>query len=132
MDRNRFNAEVRPHLHRDSGGRTRGIAFDRLELDAWAEQYAARNGRPAKTTEGRQMSRRRTPGLTKKRLKDGRYEWYIDKRIKGYGRLCESTGTGEIDDAEDILAKRVAEIRRAVVFGERPHREHSETRRLDS
>jgi integrase len=68
------------------------------------------------------MSSRRTPGLTKKKLRDGRFEWYIDKRIKGYGRLCESTGTGEVAEAEDILAKRVAEIRKAVIFGERPKR----------
>jgi hypothetical protein len=39
------------------------------------------------------------PGLTKKALGDGHFEWYIDKRVKGYGRLCESTGTGEIEDA---------------------------------
>ena len=46
MNRNRFNAEVRPHLTEIPIGR-RGIAFDRLELDAWADQYMARNGRPA-------------------------------------------------------------------------------------
>jgi len=33
MDRNRFNAEVRPHLTEIPIGR-QGIAFDRLELDA--------------------------------------------------------------------------------------------------
>ena len=68
------------------------------------------------------MSKRRMPGLTQKKLGDGRIEWYIDKRIKGYGRLCESTGTSESEEAEAILVKRVAEIRRAVVFGERPRR----------
>jgi hypothetical protein len=46
MDRNRFNAEVRPYLTRIPIGR-QGIAFDRLELDAWADQYKSRNGRPA-------------------------------------------------------------------------------------
>lgn len=68
------------------------------------------------------MSKRRMPGLTRKKLSDGHHEWYIDKRIKGYGRLCESTGTDEIAEAEDILTKRVTEIRRAVIFGERPKR----------
>ena len=47
MDRNRFNAEVRPYLTKIPIGK-RGIAFDRLELDAWVEDYKSRNGRPAK------------------------------------------------------------------------------------
>jgi hypothetical protein len=46
MDRNRFNAEVRPQLTEIPIG-TQGIAFDRLELDAWVGQYKRRNGRPA-------------------------------------------------------------------------------------
>jgi hypothetical protein len=46
MDRNRFNAEVRPYLTRIPIGR-QGIAFDRLELDAWVDDYKYRNGRPA-------------------------------------------------------------------------------------
>ena len=33
MDRNRFNAEVRPHLTQIPIGRP-GVAFDRLELDS--------------------------------------------------------------------------------------------------
>jgi len=46
MDRNRFNAEVRPSVTEIPIG-TQGIAFDRLELDAWVEQYKHRNGRPS-------------------------------------------------------------------------------------
>tara|TARA_R110002096_G_scaffold390060_1_gene584484 strand:- start:89 stop:373 length:285 start_codon:yes stop_codon:yes gene_type:complete len=46
MDRNRFNAEVRPYVTVIPIGR-QGIAFDRLELDAWVEDYISRNGRPA-------------------------------------------------------------------------------------
>ena len=45
MDRNRFNAEVRPGLTEVPIG-AQGIAFDRLELDAWVDDYVARNGRP--------------------------------------------------------------------------------------
>ena len=45
MDRNRFNAEVRQHLTNIRIGR-QGVAFDRLELDAWVEDYVSRNGRP--------------------------------------------------------------------------------------
>ena len=46
MNKNRFNAEVRPHLVTMRIG-TRGIAFDRIDLDAWADEYKSRNGRPA-------------------------------------------------------------------------------------
>jgi hypothetical protein len=46
MDRNRFNAEVRPLLTEIPLG-AQGIAFDRLDLDAWVDQYKSRNGRPA-------------------------------------------------------------------------------------
>ncbi len=46
MDRNRFNREVRPTLTELRIGR-QGVAFDRLEMDAWVEQYKRCNGRPA-------------------------------------------------------------------------------------
>ena len=45
MDRNRFNAEVRPQLTEIPIGE-QGIAFDRVELDAWVDQHKSRNGRP--------------------------------------------------------------------------------------
>ena len=46
MNRNRFNTEVRHYLTNIPIGQ-QGIAFDRLELDAWVEEYISRNGRPA-------------------------------------------------------------------------------------
>jgi len=45
MDRNRFNSEVRPYLTEIPVGK-QGIAFDRLELEDWVDQYKSRNGRP--------------------------------------------------------------------------------------
>ena len=47
MDENRFNAEVRPHMTEIPIGK-QGIGFDRLDLDAWVEDYKSRNGRPGK------------------------------------------------------------------------------------
>jgi len=47
MDRNRFNREVRPRLTEIRIG-IQGIAFDRIDLDAWADDYIRRNGRPGK------------------------------------------------------------------------------------
>jgi hypothetical protein len=49
MDRNRFNAEVRPFITNIPIGR-QGIAFDRLELDAWVDDYKSRNGRRLKAS----------------------------------------------------------------------------------
>ena len=51
MDRNRFNAEVRPYLTEIPIGK-QGIAFDRLELEAWFDEYKSRNGRPGQHPEG--------------------------------------------------------------------------------
>jgi len=47
MDRNRFNHEVRPYLTEIPIG-SQGVAFDRLDLDAWADDYKRRNGRPGR------------------------------------------------------------------------------------
>ena len=46
MDRNRFNKEVRPSLTEIPIGK-QGIAFDRLEMDAWVDHYKDCNGRPS-------------------------------------------------------------------------------------
>ena len=46
MDKNRFNAEVRPSLTEMKIG-TQGIAFDRLELDAWVDDFKSRLGKSA-------------------------------------------------------------------------------------
>jgi hypothetical protein len=50
MDKDRFNAEVRPYLIEIPIGK-QGIAFDRLDLDAWADQYRNREGRPGAKVE---------------------------------------------------------------------------------
>ena len=44
MDKNRFNTEVRPHLIIMPIG-IQGIAFDRVELDQWADKYKEQHGR---------------------------------------------------------------------------------------
>lgn len=46
MDKNRFNREIRPGLIEIRIG-SQGKAFDRLEMEAAAEEYRCRNGRPA-------------------------------------------------------------------------------------
>ncbi len=51
MDRNRFNAEVRPQLTEIPIGE-QGVAFDRLDLDAWVDEYKSRNGRPGQLKGG--------------------------------------------------------------------------------
>jgi hypothetical protein len=48
MDRHRFNDEVRPKLLEIPIG-NQGVAFDRLDLDAWVDDYIQCSGRPAVT-----------------------------------------------------------------------------------
>lgn len=56
---------------------------------------------------------KRSPGLTKR----GEL-WHINKVIKGK-RLYESTGTSDLEEAERYLAKRIAEFRDQLIYGER-------------
>jgi hypothetical protein len=51
MDKNRFNVEVRPYLTEIPLG-AQCIAFDRLDLDSWVDQYIERNGRKRATDKG--------------------------------------------------------------------------------
>ena len=46
MNKNLFNEQVRPYLIELPIG-SHGIAFDRLDLDAWVDHYKACSGRPA-------------------------------------------------------------------------------------
>lgn len=62
------------------------------------------------------MGTKRIPGLVKRKG-----VWHIDKVIQGR-RLCESTGTSEIQEAEQILALRIDQVRQHVLFGVRPMR----------
>ena len=62
------------------------------------------------------MGRRKPPGL----INRGGI-WHIDKTIRGR-RLCESTGERSLEKAEDYLAKRIEETRKALIYGERPKR----------
>jgi hypothetical protein len=52
MDKNRFNEAVRPHFVAIPIG-NHGVAFDRIDLDNWADEYKKRNGRPAAQSERR-------------------------------------------------------------------------------
>ncbi len=62
------------------------------------------------------MGNQRTPGLQKR---SG--VWHIDKKFRG-GRICESTGTSDILQAKEYLAKRVTEMREVRIFGVRQER----------
>ena len=54
--------------------------------------------------------------------------WHIDKRVKGLpgGRLRESTGTCDLEQAEQYLVHRLEQIRNASVYGVRFMRRSSE------
>ncbi len=62
------------------------------------------------------MGRKRTPGLYKR----GDC-WHIDKKVFGE-RLCESTGTSDLEEAEKYLARCIETLRQKIVYGVRPKR----------
>jgi len=62
------------------------------------------------------MGRRRLSGLI---LRAG--IWHIDKRVGGR-RICQSTGTGDTQEAERFLARLMEQTRQAQVYGVRPAR----------
>lgn len=62
------------------------------------------------------MGRKRTPGLF---MREG--VWHIDKHIGGR-RVCQSTGTARLEEAERFLARISEESRNARVYGVRPTR----------
>jgi len=59
MDRHKFNDKVRPYIieMRDEG---RGVRFDRLDLDKWADQYKSRNGRVGASIKGEKQWQKHT------------------------------------------------------------------------
>lgn len=59
------------------------------------------------------MGNQKKPGLTKR----GGI-WHIDKQFRG-ARICESTGTSDIRQAEEYLAKRIVELRETRLYGAR-------------
>jgi integrase len=83
------------------------------------------------------MGRKRVPGLIRR---DG--IWHIDKRIGGR-RVCQSSGTTHLEEAERFLARLMEQVRQASVYGVRPTRtfeqaaarfvlEHQHKRSIDS
>ena len=83
------------------------------------------------------MGRKRVPGLIQR---DG--IWHIDKRIGGR-RVCQSSGTTHLEEAERFLARLMEQVRQASVYGVRPTRtfeqaaarfvrEHQHKRSIDS
>ncbi|EKE01125.1 MAG: hypothetical protein ACD_21C00208G0001, partial [uncultured bacterium] len=66
------------------------------------------------------MGRKKMPGLQKR----GGF-WHIDKKVFG-GRICESTGTNSLEEAEKYLAKCIEELRQIAVYGIRPKRKFRE------
>ena len=83
MDRHRFNDEVRPGLTEIPIG-NQGISFDRLDLDAWVDDYIRCSGRPAVTRQrsleqwdekNRQVSSKEgSIGISIKRSLDAEFE----------------------------------------------------------
>ncbi|MBS0375717.1 MAG: tyrosine-type recombinase/integrase [Proteobacteria bacterium] len=62
------------------------------------------------------MGRKRVPGLFQRKG-----VWHVDKRIGGR-RICQSTGSPQLKEAERFLARLMEQVRQASVYGVRPTR----------
>lgn len=62
------------------------------------------------------MGRKKMPGLVKRGE-----NWHINKVVDGV-RICESTGTNRLEEAERYLARKLETVRQAKVYGVRPKR----------
>jgi hypothetical protein len=62
------------------------------------------------------MGRKKIPGLVNRKG-----IWHIDKIVRGR-RICESTGTGDLEEAKRYLVRRMDQIRQVGVYGVRPQR----------
>ena len=115
MDRNRFNAEVRPYLTEIPIG-VQGIGFDRLELDAWADEYKRRNGRPARAKGVSTWDANEYPASP-----CGPARTTSTSASSG-GEFARALAVLELEEAEQYLARVMEETRQAQVYGVRPRR----------
>lgn len=88
MDKNRFDRDVRPHVTIIPIG-IQGVAFDRVDLDSWADHYKTRNGRPAAQSE------RRKP-------------WETEQRQ--VSRIAVGSGTSTSSTEESAFAKALEQV----------------------
>lgn len=66
------------------------------------------------------MGRKKNPGLIKRAG-----IWHVDKQISGR-RICQSTGSNQLEEAERFLARLIEESRQATIYGVRPERSFEE------
>lgn len=95
MNKNLFNEQVRPFLTEIPIGK-QGIAFDRLDLDAWVEQYKTCNGRPG--------------------LAYGDKPWHSLKETKSGGRVSLHRMDSEYDN---LLGLKTSKQHRSTRTGSR-------------
>lgn len=87
MDRNRFNSEVRPFLITLKIGQ-QGIAFDRLDLDQWADEFKKHQGKPAQRIvswqahETKSLLRKKKHSTLIKNTTDKEFQQMVDQLLK--------------------------------------------------
>ena len=115
MDRNRFNAEVRPHLTEIPIGK-QGIGFDRLELDAWVDDYKSRNGRPGRSKGDKSWDANEYPASS---CGPGSG---ISTSASSGGEFARALAQLSSKKRKRHLARVMEETRQAQVYGVRPAR----------
>jgi predicted DNA-binding transcriptional regulator AlpA len=95
MDRNRFNKEVRPFLITLKIGQ-QGIAFDRKDLDQWANEFKKHQGQPAQCTlrwqshEIKSILKEKKQAMQSKKSIDEEFQQLTDQLLRKKNRNLSS------------------------------------------
>jgi hypothetical protein len=105
-----FNKRVRPFVTEIKTGRM--VSYDRLDLDAWADEYKRANGRP-----GKEILWQNVPPASERRATFGK-----SKKVIAGQLIRVSTGETDLEQAEKFLAHLTEERRKILIYGDRVER----------
>jgi hypothetical protein len=102
MDRHRFNTDVRPLIQTISIG-NQGIAFDRLDLDAWVDQYKKRSNCPTVFDRPRASDEMVTQNAKERKARTN---------IGKYGKSTKRYSDGDFEKAVELVSRKARALRK--------------------
>jgi predicted DNA-binding transcriptional regulator AlpA len=127
VDKNRFYLEIKPRLRpvKMPGAKSRAIGYDRLELDAWWEEYKA----VGRSKEDEWNAKSQTVSSGDQKPGGGFYKSiYFKKMYRGHF-LRDSCKTSDPEEAKRKLRKWMTGIDRSGRFGRAAEKDFQRRRR---
>lgn len=114
VDRNKFDREIRPTLTEIPLGQ-RSIAYDRLDLDAWADEYKRRNGRSSRK-QGVRACEREQKASSKPETAAGRSTRSTEASgsMHASGKSVKKLLSDGLDSGKQTSMSNVQKVRRAI------------------